>query len=125
VNSAVVATLLAESLCRQGRFDEANAATETSERLAWPDDLHAQVGWRAARAQAYSGRGEAQRGQELAREAIALLEGADDLDLRGDAFVALGTTLSGAERRDAYAEAVVLYEAKGNLASAERVRRLS
>ena len=125
VNSAVVATLLAESLCRQGRFDEADAATETSERLAWPDDLHAQVGWRAARAQAYSGRGEAQRGEELAREAIALLEGADDLDLRGDAFVALGTTLSGAERRDAYAEAVVLYEAKGNLASAERVRRFS
>ena len=125
VNSAVVATLLAESLCRQGRFDEAYTATETSERLAWPDDFHAQVGWRAARAQAYSGRGEAQRGEELAREAIALLEGADDLDLRGDAFVALGTTLSGAERRDAYAEAVVLYEAKGNLASAERVRRLS
>ena len=125
VNSAVVATLLAESLCRQGRFDEANAATETSERLAWPDDFHAQVGWRAVRAQAYSGRGEAQRGEELAREAIALLEGADDLDLRGDAFVALGTTLSGAERHDAYAEAVVLYEAKGNLASAERVRRLS
>jgi hypothetical protein len=125
VNSAVVATLLAESLCRQGRFDEAHAATETSERLAWPDDFHAQVGWRAARAQAYSGRGQAQRGEELAREAIALLEGADDLDLRGDAFVALGTTLSGAERRAAYAEAVVLYEVKGNLASAERVRRLS
>jgi hypothetical protein len=125
VNSAVVATLLAESLCRQGRFDEAYTATETSERLAWPDDFHAQVGWRAARAQAYSGRGEAQRGEELAREAITLLEGADDLDLRGDAFVALGTTLSGEERRDAYAEAVILYEAKGNLASAERARRLS
>ena len=125
VNSAVVATLLAESLCRQGRFDEAYTVTETSERLAWPDDFHAQVGWRAARAQAYSGRGEAQRGEELAREAIALLEGADDLDLRGDAFVALGTTLSGAVRRDTYAEAVVLYEAKGNLASAERVRRFS
>jgi len=93
--------------------------------LAWPDDLHAQVGWRAARAQACAGRGNAQRGEELAREAIALLEDADDLDLRGDAFVSLGTTLSGSERRDAYAEAVALYEAKGNLASAERVRRLS
>jgi len=125
VNSAVVATLLAESLCRQGRFDEAEAATETSERLAWPDDFHAQVGWRAARAQACAGRDEAQRGEELAREAIALLEGADDLDLRGDAFVALGTTLSGAERHDAYAEAIVLYEEKGNLASAERARRFS
>jgi tetratricopeptide (TPR) repeat protein len=125
VNSAVVATLLAESLCRQGRFDEAEAATQTSERLAWPDDLHAQVGWRAARAQACAGRDEPEQGEELAREAIALLDGADDLDLRGDAFVALGTTLSGAERHDAYAQAVSLVEAKGNLASAERARRFS
>jgi class 3 adenylate cyclase/tetratricopeptide (TPR) repeat protein len=125
VNSAVVAMLLAESLCRQGRFDEAESATETSERLAWPDDLHAQVGWRAARAQACAGRGDAQRGEELAREAIALLEGTDDLDLRGDAFIALGKTLSGSEREDAYAKAIVLYEAKGNLASAERARQIS
>jgi class 3 adenylate cyclase/tetratricopeptide (TPR) repeat protein len=125
VNSAVVAMLLAESLCRQGRFDEAEAATETSERLAWPDDLHAQVGWRAARAQACAGRGESQRGEEIAREAIALLEGTDDLDLRGDAFVALGKTLSGTQRDDAYRQAGALYEAKGNLASAERARRLS
>jgi hypothetical protein len=125
VNSAVVATLLAESLCRQGRFDEAEAATHTSERLGWPDDFHAQVGWRSARAQAYAGRGEAQRGEEVAREAIALLEGTDDLDLRGDAFMALGKTLSGSERHDAYAKALVLYEAKGDLASAERARRIS
>ena len=101
------------------------AATDAGERLAWPDDLHAQVGWRAARGQACAGRGNAQQGEQLAREAIALLEDADDLDLRGDAFVSLGTTLSGSERRKAYAEAVALYEAKGNLASAERVRRLS
>jgi tetratricopeptide (TPR) repeat protein len=125
VNSAVVATLLAESLWRQGRFDEAEAATETSERLAWPDDFHAQVGWRSARAQACAGRGEAERGEQLAREAIALLDGADDLDLRGDAYVALATTLSGTQRRDAYAQAIALYEEKGNLASAARARRLS
>jgi class 3 adenylate cyclase/tetratricopeptide (TPR) repeat protein len=124
-NSAVLAMLLAEALCRQGRFEEAVAAAETSERSAWPDDLHAQVGWRAARAEAHAGRGEAERGEELARTAIALLEDADDLDLRGDAFIALGSTLSGAERRAAYDEAVALYEAKGNLASAARARRLS
>ena len=125
VNSAVMATLLAESLCRQGRFDEAAAAVEVSERLAWPDDLHAQIGRRAAEAQVCAGRGEARQGEELAREAIALLEGTDDSDLHGDAFVALGHTLAGAERHDAFAEAISLYEVKGNVASAERVRRLS
>ena len=125
VNSAVLATLLAEALFRQGRFDEAEAATETSERTAWPDDLHAQVGWRTARAEACAGRGEPELGEELARKAIALLDDADDLDLRGDAFVALGTTLSGTERRAAYDKAVALYEEKGNLASAARAQRLS
>jgi tetratricopeptide (TPR) repeat protein len=125
VNSAVLATLLAEALWRQGRFDEAEAATETGERTAWPDDLRAQVGWRAARAQACAGRGTPERGEELARTAIALLDDADDLDLRGDALVALGSTLSGAARRAAHDEAVALYEAKGNLASAARARRLS
>jgi class 3 adenylate cyclase len=124
-NSAVLATLLAEALFRQGRFDEAEAATEKSERTSWPDDLHAQVRWRAARAEACAGRGEPERGEELARKAIALLDDADDLDLRGDAFVALGTTLSGMERRAAFDEAVALYEEKGNLASAARAQRLS
>ena len=124
-NSAVLATLLAEALCRQERFEEAVAATETSERTAWPDDLHAQVGWRAVRAQACAGRGEPERGEELARSAIALLRDADDLDLRGDALVALGSTLSGAERQAAFDAAVALYEAKGNVASAARARRLS
>src|SRR5919109_413841 len=78
-NSAALGALLAEALVRQGRFDEAVALTETSERAAWPDDLHAQVGWRATRAQALAGRGEAARGEELAREALAMLDGADDL----------------------------------------------
>ena len=123
-NSAALGALLAEALVRQGRFEEAEALTETSARAAWPDDLHAQVGWRATRAQALAGRGEAARGEKLAREALAMLDGADDLDLCGNAFVALAVTLSGPERDAAYREALGLYEAKGNLASAERVRAL-
>src|SRR5439155_19863495 len=99
---------------------EAEAATNGSEQAAWPDDLHAQVGWRAARAQACAGRGEPRRGEELAREAIALLADADSLDLRGDAILALAATLSGDDRRDARQEALADYEAKGNLASAKR-----
>src|SRR5919201_1432876 len=105
-NSAALAAVLAQALVRQGRFDEAEALTETSERTAWPDDLHAQVGWRATRAQAVAGRGDAAGGERLAREALAMLDGADDLDLQGDALVALATTLSGSERDAAYREAI-------------------
>ena len=124
VNSAALAALVAEALVRQGRFDEAEALTEASERTAWPDDLHAQVGWRATRAQAAAGRGDVARGERLAREALAMLDGADDLDLHGNALVALATTVSGAERDAAYRDAIRLYEAKGNVASAQRVRAL-
>src|SRR2546423_12841792 len=127
-NSAVLATLLAEALCRQGRFEEAVAATKTSERTAWPDDLHAQVGWRAGRAQACAGRGAASPGEKPALQALAPLHRADDLDLRGNALLPLAATLSSqgllAHSGASLAEALALYEAKGNLGSAERARGL-
>jgi class 3 adenylate cyclase/tetratricopeptide (TPR) repeat protein len=125
VNSAIVAMLLAEALCRQERFEEAEEAALVSERTAWPDDLIAQVGWRSARAQARAALGERDRGEALAREAIELLADADNLDLRGDAFIALGLTLTGDARRAAFREAEALYEAKGNIPSAQRARHLS
>ncbi|HEX6701768.1 MAG TPA: adenylate/guanylate cyclase domain-containing protein [Gaiellaceae bacterium] len=128
MNSAVLATLLAEALCRQGRFDEALPLTETSELNAWPDDLRAQVGWRTARAKALAGRGDHARAELLARDALALLEGTDDLDLRGDALVTLAATLSAQEQADAAGqalrEALELYAAKGNLESSARAERL-
>jgi class 3 adenylate cyclase len=125
VNSPVLRALLAEALCLQDRFAEAEAAAEASERTAWPDDLRAQVGWRAARAQALAGQGRAAQAEELARQAVALVEDVDDLDLRANALVALAATVSGQERASAYREALALYEAKGNVAAAERVRALS
>ena len=128
VNSAALAARLAEALCRQDRHDEAEPLTETSERTAWPDDMFAQVGWRATRAQVLAQRGDPEAGERLAREAVALLEGADSLDLRGDALLGLAATLS-AQGRDAEADAAVreaaeLYDAKGNLPSADRARLL-
>jgi class 3 adenylate cyclase/tetratricopeptide (TPR) repeat protein len=128
VNSAVLATLLAEALCRQGRFDEAEPLTHTSELNAWPDDLRAQVGWRTARAQVLAGRGDLEGGEALAREALALLEGTDDLDLRGEALMTLAAALSAQERADeaerALLDAIGLYDAKGNRQSAARARSL-
>src|SRR5207237_9017392 len=85
VNSAALAARLAEALCRQDRHDEAEPLTETSERTAWPDDMFAQVGWRATRAQGLAQRGGPEAGGGLARAAVGLLDGADSLALRGGA----------------------------------------
>jgi hypothetical protein len=71
VNSAALAASLAEALCRQGKFEGAETISEASERAAWPDDLRAQVGWRATRAQALAACGQARQGEQLAREALA------------------------------------------------------
>ena len=126
VNSAALAALLAEALRRQGRTDEAARMTEASERTAWPDDLFAQVGWRATRAEVLARGGEPERGEALAREALALLDGGDGLDLQGRALESLAETLAAQERSDeaaaALREAVELYERKGNAVSAERAR---
>jgi predicted ATPase len=121
-NSPVLRALLAEALCREGRFAEAEAQAEASEQKAWPDDIRAQVLARAARAQALAAQGHGDRGEELAREALARLEHAEDIDLRAATLVALAATLSGTERDDARRSALELYERKGNLAAAARVR---
>jgi tetratricopeptide (TPR) repeat protein len=70
--------------------------------------------------------GEAER---LAREAVAIASGTVDiLDLRAEALADLGEVLQLAgrsqESRAALEEAVELYEAKGHLVGAERLREL-
>ena len=51
-NLASIAAQLAEALHAQGRSEEALTATVTSEEASSPDDVHAQISWRVARAKA-------------------------------------------------------------------------
>jgi hypothetical protein len=64
----------------------------------------------------------------VAREAVALFEETDYLDVHGDALVALAEVLRAADRIDesavALGEALVLYERKGNIVAAGRTRDL-
>jgi len=126
-NLSSIAAYLAEALYAQGRLDEAGLATETSEFCAAEDDIHAQVGWRVARARVMARRGALEEAEALAREAAALAGETDYLNLQGDALAGLGEVLLVAGHPDAPGPlngAVAAYSAKGNVVGAAGARSL-
>jgi class 3 adenylate cyclase/tetratricopeptide (TPR) repeat protein len=125
---STIAGHLAESLCRQGRFDEADHFSRLSEEAAAADDLDSQARWRAARAQVLASQGRFDEAETLAREAVALVEPSDWLDQRGDMLLSLAEVLrlagKAAEAARAVDEAVRLFDRRGNTVSAQRARAL-
>jgi class 3 adenylate cyclase/tetratricopeptide (TPR) repeat protein len=123
---ATVATLLAEAVYLQGRPDEAWHWTGVGHGLAAGDDVDAQVRWRAVRAKVLAGRGDHDTATRLAVEAVQLAQATDFLSLRGEALMGLAKVyrLGGrpAESAAALADALALYERKGNLVAAATAR---
>jgi class 3 adenylate cyclase/tetratricopeptide (TPR) repeat protein len=124
-----MAPYLAEAVLAQGRQAEALQLTERwrADRLTLPEDADAQTQWRRVRAKVLARSGELDEAERLGREAVSIANGtADILDLRAEALADLGEVLGLADRpqesRAALEEAVRLYEAKGNVVGAERVR---
>ena len=125
---ANLAAMLAQVLYSQNRQDEALRFSEISERVTARDDLVPQVQWRAARAKLLARTGDVEAAERVAREAVALAEETPDfLLLRGDALLDLGEVLAATADRAAAgaatAEALRLYEQKGNVVSAAAARR--
>jgi ATP/maltotriose-dependent transcriptional regulator MalT len=125
---STTAAILARAVHAQGRDDEAIHFTGISEQTAAPDDVASQVIWRGARARVLAGRGEADPAEELAREAAALAEPTDLLEMRGDSLMDLAVVLRSIGRSDedkaARHEAASLYEAKGATVLEAKARAL-
>jgi DNA-binding SARP family transcriptional activator len=119
---------LAESLVMQGALEEAEEWTHVAERHAAPDDANAQMMWRSVRARIHARRGAFDVAEDLAREGVRLCDATDDLNRRAEAYRDLGEVFLLARRTsDASAavnQAILLYELKGNVAGARRVRAL-
>jgi len=123
---STMAALIARALIAQGRSEEAERFTIVSEQAAAEDDLASQVLWRGARARVLADRGEFERAEWLAREAVSLSRAADFVNTRADVLMDLAHVLHSA-RADAAAaveEALSLYDAKGNVVSAGEVREV-
>jgi predicted ATPase/class 3 adenylate cyclase len=123
---STVAFYLAEALLAQGKLEEAEEATELSERNTASDDVQSMAGWRAARAKILAVRGEIQRAEAMAREAVAIIEETDYLDSQAEALFALAMVLRLAGKpREAIAaleEAERKWRAKGHVIGVAHAR---
>jgi hypothetical protein len=123
----VVGSYLAQAICMQGRFEEAERLALSLERLD-PTSVLEVASARCARAKAVAALGRTEEGERLAREAVALVDRTDSLIDRAQARMDLVQVLLIASRPDEAAdlldEALRLHNQKGNLVSAERTRIL-
>src|SRR4029079_3583513 len=85
------APLLLEALYRLGHDEEALRVSERwhPDRLTVPEDVDAQVAWRAVRAKFLARGGEIAAAESLARQAVAQASTTDDIQLRAEALTAL------------------------------------
>jgi hypothetical protein len=125
---STVAAMIAEALHRQGRDDEAEQFSLVSEQSAAAEDVASQIGWRGTRAKLLARRRQQVEAEPLAREALELALSTDSPTTQGDALMDLAEVLSRADRGVEVAslvdQAIELYEAKGDVTSADRARTL-
>jgi Flp pilus assembly protein TadD len=85
-----------------------------------------QVLWRGVRARCLAVGDGLDEAERLAREAVTLAERTDFVNQRADALVDLGIVLGrvgrGEDAQAAFLNAILLYEDKGNVVAARRVR---
>jgi tetratricopeptide (TPR) repeat protein len=124
------APTLGRSLCALGRHEEAEPLAQQGRALGDPQDVATQALWRQVQALVHAHRGQHAEAERLAREAVAIVEETDGLNMQGDALCDLADVLAAAGRGDeaaaALAQAFERYERKHNLAMTRQVReRLS
>jgi class 3 adenylate cyclase/tetratricopeptide (TPR) repeat protein len=118
---STLASLLADVMSLRGNDVEAERFVEITRGTAAESDVMPQVLWRRALARTIGRRGDATEAERLARDAVALADTTDSLDLRAGTIAALGEVLLEAGRDEEASasteEARALYELKGNLAA--------
>ena len=123
---STTAAFLGQALLAQDRCKEADGLAELSAELTAGDDLVTQVLWRGVRARCLAVDGRLDEAERLAREAVTLAETTDFVNQRADALVDLGIVLGrlgrGEDAQATFGEAIRLYEHKGNVVAAGRVR---
>jgi class 3 adenylate cyclase/tetratricopeptide (TPR) repeat protein len=117
---------LAASLYALDRLDEAEELTREAEVHAPTDDVASQILWRQVRALILARHGEGAAAERLAREAFALAVQTDMLNWQASALVHAAEVgiLTGkdGDARQQLERACALYDEKGNLVAAARVR---
>jgi class 3 adenylate cyclase/tetratricopeptide (TPR) repeat protein len=117
---------LGRVLCEKGSYDEAERFAATSGKLSAGDAFNSSL-IAGIRARVFTSRGDLAAATEAAQEAVARAAAGDCIELSADAYRALADVLQASGRAEdaeaALQDALRLYEAKGNLIAAERVRK--
>jgi class 3 adenylate cyclase/tetratricopeptide (TPR) repeat protein len=125
---STMATMLAEALYAQGKLDEAEVAVRRSRETATSDDFNAQSLWRGSLARILARREQFEEAEQLAREAVEIIDRSDELSHQGDLRVGLAEVLRLAGRTDesipVLEQALERYEQKENRVSADATRAL-
>jgi tetratricopeptide (TPR) repeat protein len=120
------AMVLADALLDLHRAAEAEAIADQASEWAMRDDLDPQIGWRRIKAKALALRGEHEEAERLARESVELASRTDYLENHALARADLAEVLERAgrtdEARSELEQALRLYELKGMVVDAERIR---
>ena len=117
---------MAQALYALDRFDEADDWAARAADLDTSNEVSNGMLWRQVRAKVLARRGEHADAERLGREAAAIGEGTDFLNGQGDANADLAEVLSLAgraeEAADALERALAVFERKGNVVMAARMR---
>ncbi len=123
---STVAGELARALYEQGRYDEAETWTKTSERASSPEDTASAMAWRTTRGRLLARHGDIEAGEALVCEAVLIGRGTDDPRSLGDCLLGLAEVLElagrGEEAIPPAEEALRLYEQKGILPSIDQAK---
>jgi ATP/maltotriose-dependent transcriptional regulator MalT len=121
-----IAASLARVLVLEAKVDEAERFAELAAELAEPDDVDPQIIWRSVRSRILAAQGDAETALRLSNEAIELTRETDDLLQKAEALLDRSAVLTALGRTDeagaALAQALALYEQKGDAVSAARIR---
>lgn len=119
---STVASRLARTIYNQGRYDEAERLTKTSEQLSGRDDTASRIESRSIRAKVLAQRGCFEEAEHLAREAVELAEQTDDIGSQATALGDLAEVLGLAGRTQEQISLIDrsrdLFEQKGNIVAA-------
>ena len=118
---------LARALWKLGRHEEADVVSRSSQGRAAVEDWQAQAQWRQARSLVLASGGALEEAEELARQAVRIAEDTDWVWIQGLGLETLGIVL---ELRGnvvgaigAFRGAMAVWEGKGNVVSAGRLKR--
>jgi class 3 adenylate cyclase/tetratricopeptide (TPR) repeat protein len=116
----------AQALYALDRLEEAEVWARRAKELGATDDAWKEILWRQVRAKLLARRGEHAEAGRLARQAVAICDETEMLNVQGDAYADLAEVLLLAGKPETAAaaleEAIERFERKGNVVSAQRAR---